>query len=260
MGNNIKLSVVIITFNEESNIKRCLESVKNIADEIVIVDSYSMDKTKEIAEGYQLRWIEHPFAGHIEQKNYALQQASNNYVLSLDADECLSDELLIEVKKIKSDCQYDSYVFNRLTNYCGKWIRHCGWYPDRKLRLWNKNKGAWGGVNPHDMVLMQEGCTTYRINKDILHYSYNSITDHLKQVNYFTDIGAKEAVEKGKKSSIIHILLSPAIKFTKSYFFQLGFLDGYYGFIVSVISAQASFYKYLKMQELYKKNSKRQSI
>ncbi len=249
MGKYIKLSVVIITFNEERNIQRCLESVQEIADEIVIVDSFSKDKTKEIASGYGVRWIEHPFEGHIQQKNFALSQSANDFVLSLDADEALSKELVSVIKEIKTNCEYEAYSFNRLTNYCGKWIRHCGWYPDRKLRLWNKTKGAWGGTNPHDRVDMQAGTTEKKIN---LHYSYYSITDHLKQVNYFTDIGAKEAVEKGKNATVFHILLSPSVKFLKSYFFQLGFLDGYYGLIVSAISAQASFYKYVKMRELIK--------
>lgn len=253
MGKSIPISVVIITFNEEHNIGRCLESVKEIADEIVIVDSFSKDKTKQIASAYPVRWIENPFAGHIEQKNFAMRQASHDYVLSLDADEALSSKLLDEIKNIKADCQFDGYSFNRLTNYCGKWIHHCGWYPDRKLRLWNKSKGAWGGINPHDRVEMQKEASVKEVREDILHYSYYSISDHLKQVNYFTDIGAKEAVEKGKKSTLLHILLSPTIKFIKSYFFQLGFLDGYYGLVVSAISAQASFYKYLKMHELLKK-------
>jgi glycosyltransferase involved in cell wall biosynthesis len=253
MGKSIKLSVVIITFNEERNIKRCLESIKEVADEIVIVDSFSQDKTKEISLPYSVRWIENPFAGHIEQKNFALQQASNEYVLSLDADEALSEKLIQKIQKIKNDCQYDSYIFNRLTNYCGQWIRHCGWYPDRKLRLWNKNKGQWGGTNPHDRVVMQPDSSSFQIHQDILHYSYYSITDHIKQANYFTDIGAKQAVSKGKKSTVFHILLSPFMKFIKSYFLQLGFLDGYYGFIVCAISAHASFYKYLKMRELLKK-------
>jgi glycosyltransferase involved in cell wall biosynthesis len=253
MGKSIKLSVVIITFNEERNIKRCLDSIKEIADEIVIVDSFSQDKTKEISLDYGVRWMENPFAGHIEQKNFALQQASNDYVLSLDADEALSEKLLHDIKKIKADCLYDSYVFNRLTNYCGKWIHHCGWYPDRKLRLWNKTKGQWGGTNPHDMVVMQEGSSSCKIGHDILHYSYYSITDHIKQANYFTDIGARQAVNKGKTSTVFHVLLSPFLHFIKSYFLQLGFLDGYYGFVVSAISAHASFYKYLKMRELLKK-------
>lgn len=255
MANRIRLSVVIITFNEERNLKRCLESVKDVADEIVVVDSYSSDQTKAIALSYPVRWIEHPFEGHIEQKNYALQQASNDHVLSLDADECLSEALVSHIKAIKEDCRYDGYVFNRLTNYCGKWIRHSGWYPDRKLRLWDRKKGQWGGTNPHDKVVMQKGASITMIKKDLLHYSYYTISDHLKQVNLFTGIAAKAAIRNGKSSTVIHILLSPLIKFVKCYFIQLGFLDGYYGFVVCRISAHASFYKYLKIYELRKKNA-----
>ena len=253
MAQTIKLSVVIIAFNEEHNIKRCLNSIKDIADEIVIVDSYSSDNTKKIAGTFPVIWIEHAFKGHIEQKNYALRQTKYDYVLSLDADECLSEQLIAEIIKIKRNCMHDGYVFNRLTNYCGKWIYHCGWYPDRKLRLWNRHKGKWGGNNPHDKVIMKKNTSIRKINQDLLHYSYNTISDHLRQVDYFTSIAAKVDYQQGRRISLSFILFGPFIKFIRSYFLQLGFLDGYYGFVVCAISAHASFYKYLKIRQLQKK-------
>ncbi|PIQ15560.1 MAG: glycosyl transferase, partial [Flavobacteriales bacterium CG18_big_fil_WC_8_21_14_2_50_32_9] len=126
----MQLSVVIITYNEQRNIARCLDSVLPVADEIIVVDSFSTDDTEKICSQYNVKFLQHPFKGHIEQKNYALAQAQFDYVLSLDADEALSETLLQEIKNIKTHCEKDAYSFNRLTNFCGQWIKHCGWYPD----------------------------------------------------------------------------------------------------------------------------------
>lgn len=249
----IKLSVTIITFNEEKNIARCIDSVKDVADEIVVVDSFSSDKTPEICAQKGVKFIQNPFGGHIEQKNFAIEAASNSYILSLDADEALSPELIEEVKQIKQQAQYEAYAFNRLTNYCGKWIKHCGWYPDTKVRLWNKEKGCWGGINPHDEVMMQSGVAVKYIRQNIEHYSYYTIWQHIDQVNKFTEIGAKQAFERGKTSNLLKILVKPFWKFIRDYFVKLGMLDGYYGFVISVISSHATFVKYLKMKELQKK-------
>jgi glycosyltransferase involved in cell wall biosynthesis len=144
----IKLSVVIITFNEEKNIERCLRSVADIAEEILVVDSFSVDRTEEICRKYGVKFVNHSFEGHIEQKNWALEQTRFNHVLSLDADEVVSEALKRSIQYIRENWKDDGYSFNRLTNYCGQWINHCGWYPDKKLRLFDKTKGRWGGVNP----------------------------------------------------------------------------------------------------------------
>jgi glycosyltransferase involved in cell wall biosynthesis len=248
----IQLSVVIITFNEEKNIARCLDSVLAIADEIVVVDSFSTDKTKQICEEKSVRFVEHKFDGHIEQKNWAITQAKHQHVLSLDADEALTEELQLAISKIKNKWQYDGYSFNRLTNYCGTWIKHCGWYPDIKLRLWDVSKGEWGGENPHDKVVMKKGAKTKHINLDILHYSYYSIEQHLKQVDYFTDINSKAAFENGKTSSDFKIFYKSTFKFFRDYILKLGFLDGYSGFLISKISAKATAMKYRKLQTLNK--------
>lgn len=248
----IEISVVIITFNEERNIERCLNSVKDIADEIVVVDSFSTDKTKEICSGFNLKFFEQKFLGHIEQKNFAMEKARNNYVLSLDADEELSKNLKSEILKIKNDCKYDAYSFNRLTNYCGKWIKHSGWYPDKKLRLWDKTKGRWGGTNPHDTVIMNENSKIKHLNINILHYSFYTIEQHIDQINKFSKIKAEALFKTGKKSGILKILISPAFKFFRSYFLQLGFLDGFYGLVVCKNSAHAKFLTYVKLYQLYK--------
>lgn len=249
----IPLSVVIITFNEEKNIARCLDSIQGIADDMVVVDSFSTDRTEEICKTKGARFVQHVFEGHIEQKNYAITQARFPHVLSLDADEALDDKLKEAILEVKKNWKYNGYYMNRLTNYCGKWIYHCGWYPDSKLRLWDSRKGAWGGVNPHDKYSMFEGDkTTSSLKGNILHYSYYTIEDHYKQVNYFTDILANAQFKEGKKASLLKCWMSPVVKFIRDYFFKLGFLDGSAGFTVCRISAYATFLKYKKLRNLYK--------
>ncbi len=246
----VKLSAVIISFNEERDIERCLKSVEPIADEIVVVDSYSTDRTEEICRKYNIKFIQHPFEGHIEQKNWAISQANYSHVLSLDSDEALDDTLIASIMKVKENWQGDGYTMNRLTNYCGKWIRHCGWYPDRKLRLWDSRKGLWAGINPHDCYEMQPGTSTGHIAGDILHFSYYSISEHIQQTNYFTDLSANAYLEKGKKGYLVKIFFNPIISFFKSYILKLGVLDGYYGFIISMLAGQSTFLKYIKLRQL----------
>lgn len=253
MTNQIKLSVVIITYNEEKNIARCIEAAKPVADEIVVVDSFSTDKTKEICLSYGVKFVEHTFEGHIEQKNYAITQASSPYILSLDADEVLSNELQKSIIEVKNNWLYDGYYLNRITNYCGKWIRHGGWYPDMKLRLWNASKGKWTGINPHDRFELQAGSSTNILKGNLLHYSYNSIHQHLEQVNKFTEIAAKADVQRGRKITLCGMIIKSVWKFKRDYIFKGGFLDGYYGFIIAVISSFAAFIKYAKIRAIIKK-------
>lgn len=250
---SIQLSVAIITLNEEKNIARCIESVKEIADEIVVVDSYSTDATEQICEQYGVKFIKQKFLGHVEQKNFAIDQTSNEWVLSLDADEALSEQLQKEVKTVKESPQTNAYQMPRMTNYLGKWIRHTDWYPDKKIRLFHRDLARWGGTNPHDSIILEEGTSLKNLKGDILHYSYYSIQQHLTQLNKFTDINAQEAFKKGKKATFVKIYLNPIWKFSYSYFFRLGILDGYKGFLVCSISSFATFAKYIKLKELYKK-------
>lgn len=252
----IKLSVVIITYNEELNIARCIDSVADIADDIVVVDSCSTDNTENICKKKAVRFITHVFDGHIEQKNWALTQAKYPYILSLDADEALDEKLKTLINETKKNWKADGYAMNRLTNYCGKWIRHSGWYPDRKLRLWDSRKGKWTGINPHDRFELETGSKTGFLKGNILHYSYYSISDHIKQVDYFTDIAAKAYFEKGIRSNLIKIIFSPVVKFLRDYFFKLGFLDGYYGFVICTISSHATFLKYVKLKQLFNQQKK----
>ena len=252
MGAMSKLSAVIITFNEERNIQRCLDSLKEIADEIIVVDSFSTDKTESICAQYPVKFVKQQWLGYSGQKNFASSLATNEFIFSIDADEAPSSELIESIKKIKNNPASDIYVVKRLTNYCGKWIKHCGWYPDKKIRIWKKDAAIWEG-EIHETLKLAKGLSSSELQGDLLHYSYHSIKDHLNQVNLYTELMANEAVKRGKKASLLQLFFSPIMKFIKSYFLQLGFLDGYYGFVVSTIAAQTSFYKYLKIKELNKK-------
>ncbi len=248
----IKLSVVIITFNEENNIERCLLSVKGIADEIVVLDSFSKDKTQSICEKHGVKFFQHAFDGHIQQKNRAITYASNSHVLSLDADEALDETLTTSILEIKKNFAKDGYYMNRLTNYCGHWVKHCGWYPDTKLRLWDRSKGHWTGVNPHDKYELFAGDNnTGHLKGDILHYSYYSVQDHYKQVEYFTNIASKAYFENGKKAPMFKLIVNPVAKFIDHYLLKLGFLDGKAGYLISKISAYATYLKYKKIRNLY---------
>lgn len=243
------LSVVIITHNEERNIGRCLVSVKEIADDIVVVDSYSTDRTEAIVREHGARFIQHTFDGHIQQKNWAITQAAHPFILSLDADEALDDRLRNSIARAKEGSA-DGHTMNRLTNYCGSWIRHGGWYPDVKLRLWDSRKGRWAGTNPHDRYEMDPAARIVHLAGDILHYSYYAVADHYKQVDYFTTIAAKALAAEGRRADFVKLWISPVAKFLGSYIVQLGFLDGRHGFTIARISAYATRLKYIKLRAL----------
>lgn len=249
-----KISVAIITFNEEKNIERCLSSVQTIADEIVVVDSFSTDTTKSICEKFEIRFIENPFGGHIEQKNFAKDQCTYDLVLSLDADEVLSPELIESITKIKEVGTTDGYYFNRLNHYCGVPVHHCGWYPDKSLRLWNRTKGEWGGNNPHDKFFMNSGCKTEFLPGDLLHFTFHSIEQHVEQINKFSTISAQSKFKKGKKSSLFKIVVYPSWRFIRNYIFKGGYRDGFIGFVICKNSAHAVFLKYCKLYYMQSQN------
>lgn len=244
------LSAVIITFNEERNIGRCLDSLAGVADEIVVIDSFSTDRTEEICRSKGVRFVQHPFKGHIEQKNYALTQAGFDQVLSLDADEALSDALRQSILVAKADWNADGFAMNRLTNYCGQWIRHSGWYPDRKLRLFDRRQARWGGQNPHDKIEMSPGARQSRLNGDLLHYSYYSVEEHYARARKYADIAARAMHARGRRARWWNLMLSPAFKWLRNYVFKLGFLDGRAGWTICRISALETSWKYRALREM----------
>ncbi len=251
----IQLSAVIITYNEEKNIGRCLQSLQGVVDEIVVVDSMSTDTTIAICNQYGVRIISHAFEGHIQQKNYAAKQASYEWVLSLDADECLDETLRNEIIRVKNSVEVDGYSMNRLTNYCGQWIKHGGWYPDIKLRLWNRQKGQWGGINPHDKFeLYDSAAPNIHLKGNILHYSYYTIEEHRNRSMHYAEISAQHLFELKKNISMPMIFIKTISKFIRNYFLHAGFLDGAYGYTIAIISAQETHRKYRLLKELHKKS------
>lgn len=250
------ISAIIITFNEEKNIERCLNSIKNIADEIIVVDSFSVDRTREICKSFNVKFIEKKWEGYSATKNFANSLATKDYILSIDADEEISEDLFQSIRCIKTKPEADAYSMNRLTNYCGKWIHHSGWYPDTKIRLWKKNLVEWQGI-VHEKAVILNSEKVSHLNGNLLHYSYYSIEEHKIQAQKFSSLSAMDYYENNKNASIANLIFSPIIKFLKDYIFNLGFLDGYYGFIICKISAKATLNKYLTLRNLHKKRNDR---
>lgn len=249
----ILLSAVIITYNEEKKIERCLRSLLGVADEIVVVDSYSTDRTEEICKRYDVKFVKKAFLGYVEQKNFAITQTSHDHIISLDADEALSDKLKESLLNLKSDWKCDGYYMNRYNNYCGQWINHSDWYPEKKLRAFIKGKGEWKGLNPHDSFQVYDQKSTQWIKGDLLHCNYLSYSEHNKQIERFSSISAQSYYEKGKKAPFWKIFFNPWWAFFKAYFLRLGFLDGFNGFVISVQTAHLTFLKYIKLRALLKK-------
>ena len=244
----VKISAVIITYNEERNIARCIESIISVVDEIVLIDSYSTDRTCDIALERGARVVKHPFKSHIDQKNYAVTQTSHDVVLSLDADEYLSEELTKSILAVKENWPFEAYRMNRLSNYGGKWIRHGNWYPDQKIRLWNKRKGLWGGENPHDRVVLKRGVKIMHLNGDLLHRAYVDASETLTKIQSYSEIYARENVGR-RSSSAIRIIAHTTFSFFKSYILKRGFLDGFEGLMVAMAVGNHVFYKYAKLYE-----------
>ncbi len=250
-----KISATIITLNEEDKIRQCLESLKDVADEIVVVDSLSTDNTKKICEEFGVKFIEQKWLGYSEQKNLANNLASYDWILSIDADEVLSDELKKSILEIKENDTPDNHIFsfNRLNNYCGKWIHHSGFYPDKKIRIWNRNIGKWEGI-VHEIIKFSTKVKEQHLKGDLLHYSYNKPEDFEKQVFKFAELRAQHYFDKGKKNAGLLKIISPIYFFIQHYFIRLGFLDGKEGFTMCMVAAKATRHKYETLKKLIAKN------
>ncbi len=244
-----KLSVVIIAFNEEENIGLCIDSVQGIADEVVVVDSFSTDKTVAIATQKGAVVIQHKFEGHIQQKNFAKEQANNEWVLSLDADEALGDELKLALSKwkLESRNQIDGYKINRLNFYCGTAIKTCGWYPDSKIRLWSRGIGEWRGLNPHDKFELYDGKDTIAtMPGHILHNTYPTRDSFLAQREKFATISAQHLKTENLLFLLAKLIFSPPFKFIRTYILQLGFTEGITGLFICYHLSREVFLKYYR--------------
>ncbi|MCF6360254.1 MAG: glycosyltransferase [Cyclobacteriaceae bacterium] len=242
----IKLSVVIITLNEEKNIGKCLDAAWQVADEVVVVDSFSTDRTKIICEDLGVTFVEHKFEGYGLQKNYAINRTKFEHILSLDADEVLSQDLINSIIKVKQKGQFTAFQINRLSFYVKKFIEHGHWFPDKKIRLFNKSAGEWTNENVHETFELKNGFRTPVLKGVLYHYTFNSIFEHLRQSNNFSEIGAAQLKNQKIFFLSLKAILSPMWGFVYGYFVRLGFLDGWYGLIIAVISSNETFLKYSK--------------
>ena len=247
------LSVIVITYNEEAKIGRCLESVKSIADEIVVVDSESTDSTETICLQHGVRFYSQPWLGYAEQKNFADHLAQCDYILSIDADEALSDKLIRSIHALKTEPHGNDEVFsmNRLNNYCGRWMRRCGLYPDTKVRIWRKDFARWEGL-VHERLEYQSPPTVTKLSGDLLHYSFDTPQGFEKQMFHFAELGGKSYFEKKKKTDLIHWILSPSFDFFRNYIIKGGCLEGRTGWYICRTLAKATRHKYNVLRTLIK--------
>ncbi|HUS07317.1 MAG TPA: glycosyltransferase family 2 protein [Bryobacteraceae bacterium] len=245
----MKISATIITYNEERNIARAMESLR-CCDEIIVVDSGSSDRTSEIAGNLGAKVIESPWGGYARQKNFAAEQASHDWILSLDADEALSEALEGEIWQIKKNGpKYDAYTMPRLAQYLGKWILHSGWYPDRKIRFYHRGKAQWVGEFVHESLHVPHGRIGH-LQSDLLHFTCSSLSEHLKTMDRYTTLAAEQFVSQGKKVGMSHLLLDPFWTFWRTYIFQCGFLDGVEGLTIAQMAALYNFLKYAKARNM----------
>lgn len=245
------LSVAIITYNEEENIKDCLESVK-WADEIVVVDSFSTDRTVEICRQYTDKIFQNEWEGFSNQKNYAIRLTANPWVLVIDADERVSEALRKEIKDILAKGNAcDGYFVPRKSYFMGRWIRHAGWYPDYSIRLFRKDKGRFEPREVHESLRIDG--KTGRLENPLTHYTYRSISEFIDRTNRYSTLAAREMVKEGRRAGIVNILFRPAFTFLRMYILQQGFRDGIYGFLLSVLYSCYTLSKYAKLWEIKNK-------
>ncbi len=240
----MKISATIITFNEQRNIARAIESLR-CCDEVVVVDSGSVDRTVEIAERLGARVVEHPWEGFAQQKNVAARAASHDWIFSIDADESLSEALEAEIWQLKkAGPRYDAYTMPRLAQYLGRWILHSGWYPDRKVRLYHRDKARWVGSYVHERVEVDG--TIGHLKANLLHFTCDSLSQHLETMNRYTTLAAEQLVAEGVPIGWRQLLLDPPWTFFQTYFLKRGFLDGTEGLAIAYMAALYNFVKYAK--------------
>lgn len=245
----IKISVVIITLNEERNLARCLQSVADIADEIVVMDSGSTDKTAGICGDYPVRFYQQAFRGYDRQKNDALEKAGYDYILSLDADEALTGSLRASILETKKAWSHGGYAFNRITLFCGKWVRHGEWYPDRVVRLFDRREARWEG-KLHERLHFSPGIRMGWLRGDLLHYSYYSLSEYHRKTALYTSIAAMELYQKGVRPGMYHFYIKPLYRFIHAYLLQRGFLDGPTGFRIARLTASRLSEKFARLKRL----------
>lgn len=251
-----KLSVVIITLNEERNIGRAIDSVLEIANEIIVLDSFSKDKTAEICQQKGVKFVQRKWQGYAETKNYANALAENDWIFSLDADEAVDEALRAEIVQCKKQGFNGAYTVNRLTNYCGQWIKHSTWYPDWKVRIFNRNEARWQGEFVHEELLFKQTPAIKELNGHLHHYSYYTYKEHRSRADKYSVLTAQKLYAAGKNVGPFRPFISGIGRFVTMFILKLGFLDGWKGFKIAQISAQSNVVKYKELIRLNKKNDK----
>jgi glycosyltransferase involved in cell wall biosynthesis len=247
----VRISACIIAKDEADRIGPCLESVA-FCDEVLVLDSGSTDGTQDLCRNAGARVVETDWPGWVKQKNRAVEAATHDWILSLDADERVDAELRTAIEALRDTLDAAApaaYEVTRKTFYLGRWIRHGGWYPEWRIRLFDRRHATWGGVDPHDRVEVEGSVARIR-EGNLEHYTYRSIDDHIAQMNRFTHVGAVELDKRGKRASFADVVLRPPWRFLHKYVLRLGFLDGRPGFVVAVLHAYAGFLKYAKLWDL----------
>jgi glycosyltransferase involved in cell wall biosynthesis len=244
----MQISATIIARNEEHNIARAIESLR-CCDEILVVDSGSNDRTVEIAQKLGARVIETHWRGYASQKNFAAEQASHEWIFSIDADEALSEALEADVWLLKKhNPKFEAYTMPRMAQYLGKWILHSGWYPDRKIRLYRRDRAKWFGEYVHESV--QASGSVGHLDSNLLHYTCQSLSEHLRTMDRYTTLAAEELVARRKRVSWRNLCIDPAWTFCKAYFLQRGFQDGIEGLAIAWMAALYTFLKYAKTRNM----------
>ena len=244
------ISAVIITRNEEANIARCLTGLDGLVQEVVVVDAESTDGTRRIAEAHGARVVTRRWTNYSDQKNFANDLATHPHILSVDADEVPSPELARSIRNAQANGPHGAYRMHRLTNYCGTWVRHGGWYPDTKTRLFPKGGARWTGDHVHEVLELAPGTSVQLLEGDLLHYSYPSLEAHRERIDRYSDLHARALHRSGRRAGAVKRWLSPVAKFLQGYVLQAGFLDGRAGWHIATLSARAVWLKYAKLHAL----------
>lgn len=246
------LSVVIITYNEASNIEACVQAASKVAQEVLVVDSKSTDQTTTLAQNAGAKVLTTEWQGYAQTKNFANQQARCDWILSIDADEILSAELIESIRTLNLDDD-KVYALDRLTNYCGQWIKHSGWYPEWKVRLFNRKTSEWEGLYVHEKLKHKTKPETVRLKGKLFHYSYKSSEDHLQRIRKYARLSAMEMQAQGKRGNFVKRWIAPGFRFLKTLILKKAFLDGKNGWLISKRNALLVHLKYKILDQLNQK-------
>ncbi len=248
----LPVSVCIIAGNEAARIRRALESVAGWTSEIIVVLNDNVtDGTDKIAESFGAKIFREPWKGYVAQKKSAAEKATQEWILGLDADEEISSALRDEIQRTLSEPEkskpFAAFSFPRCSFYCGRWIRHGDWYPDRKVRLWRRGQATCAGIEPHDVVLVHG--RVGRLNGDLFHYSMDDLNHHVRKTMAYSDIFARRKLAEGRRVGALELWFRPCFRFVRGYFLRLGFLDGWQGYAIARIVALETFLRYVKIRE-----------